>query len=76
TGLVIAAPKTAEPVLLGSAMLGAVAGGLQKDIPAAMAAMSAAGETYAPGGAEATSYHNKRYEAFELLQQAARKIRG
>ena len=41
-----------------------------------MAAMSAAGETYAPGGAEATSYHNKRYEAFELLQQAARKIRG
>lgn len=76
TGLVIAAPKTAEPVLLGSAMLGAVAGGLQKDIPAAMAAMSAAGETYAPGGVEATSYHNKRYEAFELLQQAARKIRG
>ncbi|GAB2188187.1 FGGY-family carbohydrate kinase [Roseibium sp. LAB1] len=76
TGLVIAAPKTAEPVLLGSAMLGAVAGGLQKDIPAAMAAMSAAGETYAPAGTETAAYHARRYEAFELLQQAGRKIRG
>lgn len=76
TGLMIAAPKTAEPVLLGSAMLGAVAAGLQPDIPAAMAAMSVAGETYLPAGGVSAAYHDKRFEAFELLQATGRKLRA
>ncbi|UES42095.1 FGGY-family carbohydrate kinase [Roseibium aggregatum] len=75
TGLTVAAPKTPEPVLLGSAMLGAVAAGLQPDIPAAMAAMSEAGETYAPAGGAAAAYHDKRFEPFELLQATGRKLR-
>ncbi|MHA7777651.1 FGGY-family carbohydrate kinase [Roseibium sp. M-1] len=76
TGLTIAAPKTPEPVLLGSAMLGAVAAGLLPDIPAAMAAMSAAGETYEPTGGVTAAYHDKRFEAFELLQATGRKLRA
>lgn len=75
TGLTVAAPATREPVLLGSAMLGAVAAGLHPDIPSAMAAMSAAGETYAPRGGSA-GYHDKRFEAFELLQATGRTLRG
>lgn len=75
TGLSVAAPATREPVLLGSAMLGAVAAGLHPDIPAAMAAMSAPGETYTPRG-DSTAYHDKRFEAFELLQATGRKLRG
>ncbi len=75
TGLIVAAPKTGEPVLLGSAMLGAVAAGLQPDIQAAMAAMSSIGEIYRPGGGEVAAYHAQRFEGFELLQSAGRKLR-
>ncbi|MDN3721471.1 FGGY-family carbohydrate kinase [Roseibium salinum] len=75
TGLTVAAPATAEPVLLGSAMLGAVAAGLQPNLEAAMAAMSAVGETYRPGGGAMEAYHAKRFEGFELLQSVGRRLR-
>jgi D-ribulokinase len=70
TGLVVVAPETAEPVLLGGAMLAAAAGGAFADLPAAMAAMARFGGTYAPSAAHA-ALHDTRYAAYLRLQQAA-----
>lgn len=63
-----------EPVLLGAAILGAVAGGAEPDIPAAMAAMSAPARTFTPA-AQTEGLHARRFAAFERLQAAARAIR-
>jgi len=75
TGKVVAAPTSQEPVLLGSAILGAVASGRYSDIAEAMSAMSELGETYQPNPASA-GWHERRFKAFEMLQQAARAIRS
>lgn len=75
TGVTLAVPRQAEPVLLGSAMLGAVAGGAFPDLEAAMGAMSAIGETFAPAGGEIAALHQRRFDAFETLQQTARVLR-
>lgn len=75
TGIVVAASTSQEPVLLGSAMLGAVAGGHYQDVAAAMAGMSEMGEVYRPQPA-LTNWHKKRFDAFELLQTAGRAIRN
>ncbi|TPK90082.1 FGGY-family carbohydrate kinase [Mesorhizobium sp. B2-4-12] len=75
TGLVVVASTSQEPVLLGSAMLGAVAAGAYEDLVTAMAAMSELGEAYHPN-ASLTGWHAKRFAAFELLQQTGRAIRG
>ena len=75
TGLVVAASTSPEPVLLGSAILGAVAAGHFPDMVSAMNAMSELGETYQPNEAYA-GWHASRFQAFELLQKAGRTIRG
>ena len=74
-GKPVMASRAAEPVLLGAATLGAVAGGLFADIPEAMGALSHAGETCLPAGGEIASLHDRRYEAFCRLQTLAREIR-
>jgi D-ribulokinase len=74
TGIVVAASTSQEPVLLGSAILGAVAAGHHKDMVAAMAAMSELGELYRPE-ASAADWHETRFAAFQLLQEVGRKIR-
>ena len=48
TGVSVEAPETEEPVLLGSAILGAMAAGLFPDPVAAMSAMSRCGDRYHP----------------------------
>jgi D-ribulokinase len=75
TGKVVATPISQEPVLLGSAILGAVASGRYSDITEAMASMSEMGETYKPNAALA-GWHEKRFKAFEMLQQTARSIKS
>ena len=70
-GIPFAAPGSPEPVLLGSAMLGAVAAGRFDRLTDAMAAMSSLGEVYEPQDA-VRAIHNKRFEVFEALQAAAR----
>lgn len=74
-GMPVMASKADEPVLLGAATLGAVAGGLFPDIPAAMAALSGLGETYLPVGGEIAKLHDRRFNAFRQLQALAREIR-
>ncbi|QNQ64095.1 FGGY-family carbohydrate kinase [Brucella sp. 6810] len=74
TGLVVAASTSPEPVLLGSAMLGAVASGAYPDLVTAMQAMSELGARNRPDAGRA-KWHAHRFEAFMLLQATARKIR-
>ena len=75
TGQVIATVTSPEPVLLGSAILGAVASGHQRDIAAAMSAMSTIGELYRPDASLAEA-HDRRFRAFELLQRTAKALRS
>jgi D-ribulokinase len=75
TGLTVALPQTQEPVLLGSAMLGAVAGGAYASIGEAMASMSALGrlsEPTAPGMAE---FHRTKRRVHNLLRTLDREGR-
>jgi D-ribulokinase len=74
TGLVVVAPETAEPVLLGGAMLAAVAGGRYPDLEAAMAAMSRFAESYRPAAAF-RELHERRYATYLKLQAAAQEAR-
>src|SRR6185437_5909781 len=74
TGVSMVAPETAEPVLLGGAMLAAVAGGRYADLPAAMAAMSRFADSYAPAPATREE-HDRRYAAYLKLQAVAQEIR-
>ena len=74
TGLPVVATDAEEPVLLGSAILGAVAGGALPDIRAAMAAMSRVATTSEPAGAAIAEVHARRYEAFQALQRTAHSL--
>ena len=75
TGLPVQATVCDEPVLLGSAMLGAVAAGNLPDIRAAMPAMSRIDRTHAPSTGPIRNTHETRFRAFLSLQAAAREIR-
>ncbi len=75
TGKRVAAPETSEPVLLGAAMLGAVAAG-RCAMGGAMAAMSRLKSVNEPVGGEIAALHAKKRRAFETLQDAERRMRG
>ncbi len=76
TGLKVALPQTPEPVLLGSAMLGAVASGSYPNLKAAAAAMCHSGDVIAPASGTMAAFHDAKYEAFRLLQQTERRVRA
>ena len=73
-GLPVTTSRQPEPVLLGSAMLGATAAGAFPDLQAAMRAMSSSGETFAPEP-DLAGFHSRRFAAFEALQSTARTTR-
>lgn len=75
TGKPVLVTQADEPVLLGAAMLGGVAGGLYGDVRTAMSAMSRIGATHAPAAGEIAALHDARYDAFRQLQGVARAIR-
>ncbi|MBB5753976.1 FGGY-family carbohydrate kinase [Prosthecomicrobium pneumaticum] len=75
TRLDVALPATAEPVLLGAAMLGAVAAGAFPSARAAMEAMSALAGVIAPEGGRVAAFHDRKRAAFALLRQADRDLR-
>jgi D-ribulokinase len=75
TGLTVAVPETQEPVLLGAAMLGAVAGGAYGSIGEAMTSMSAIGclsEPTAPGMAD---FHRTKRRVHGLMRKLDRESR-
>ncbi len=67
TGCRIVLPAEPEAVLLGSSILGAVAGGIHQDIPSAMAAMSRSGSVIEPTGGAVRSYHDAKYAVFHRM---------
>ncbi|MGI6852246.1 FGGY-family carbohydrate kinase [Mesorhizobium sp. 1B3] len=75
TSVPVATSRQPEPVLLGSAMLGAVAGGAFRDLEAAMSAMSSIGEIFQPATGAIAKTHDRRFAAFEALQATARSVR-
>jgi len=75
TGLTVAVPETQEPVLLGAAMLGAVASGCCGSIGEAMVSMSAIGclsEPTAPGMAD---FHRTKRQVHGLMRKLDRESR-
>ncbi|MBI4700123.1 MAG: FGGY-family carbohydrate kinase [Deltaproteobacteria bacterium] len=77
TGCPVVLPREPEAVLLGAAMVGAVAAGLQPSVPAAMAAMSGVERTIAPSGGEVARYHEAKHAVFLRMyedQMAYREI--
>ena len=74
TGLPVEVTQSPEPVLLGSAMLGAVAAGLFPDLGRTMPAMSRIATRCTPDPAT-RALHDARHAAFLTLQRTAREIR-
>lgn len=75
TGLTIALPATPEPVLLGAAMLGAVAGKAHGSLRDAMGAMSGIGELTTPTTPEMASFHAAKRRVYALMQTVDRESR-
>jgi FGGY-family pentulose kinase len=73
-GCAVLATKAEEPVLLGSAILGAVAGKVATSVEQAMAQFSELDSQYQPN-TDFSQLHANRYEAYKLLQSAAKRIR-
>lgn len=72
--LPIITTKCSEPVLLGSAILGAVAGKVASTVQEAMASMTQLDRQFEPQEAYRQTHH-ARYESYKLLQQTAKAIR-
>lgn len=71
----VAVARTAEPVLLGAAMLGVAAARGGGGLTEAMRAMSAFDQVFAPAGGAIAERHRQGYEAFLILQEAGRALR-
>jgi len=75
TGLTVALPQTQEPVLLGAAMLGAVAGGAYASIGETMASMSALGRLSEPTPPRMAEFHRTKRRVHNLLRALDRESR-
>jgi D-ribulokinase len=75
TGLTVALPQTPEPVLLGAAMLGAVAGGAYKSIGETMASMSALGRLSEPTAPHMAEFHRAKRSVHTTLRALDRESR-
>jgi len=69
TGCRLVLPREPEAILLGAAMLGAVAGGAHATLPDAMAAMSSPGRVLSPGEAAVRRYHDAKYAVFQRMHR-------
>ncbi len=74
-GKTVEMPKTPEPVLLGSAIIGAVAAG-RHTVASAMSSMSTiAPDAMTPAGGAIAAFHARKRRAFEMLRQTERDVR-
>ncbi|MBO9126650.1 MULTISPECIES: FGGY-family carbohydrate kinase [unclassified Rhizobium] len=74
-GKPIVATSADEPVLLGAAILGAVASGSYRDVREAMTKLTMVDGTFTPSVGRIADIHLRRYDAFKLLQQLGQKVR-
>jgi D-ribulokinase len=75
TGLAVALPETQEPVLLGAAMLGAVAGSCYGSIGEAMASMSAIGWLSEPTTSTMAGFHRSKRQVHGMMRKLDRESR-
>ncbi len=75
TGIPVEVTACPEPVLLGSAMLAAVAAGTYPDLQTAMPAMSSVSGRSEPASGSVRTLHEARYKAFLKIQEIAREVR-
>jgi len=71
----VVATETSEPVLLGSAMLGAVAAG-GRTLSEAMSSMARLSAVCEPAGGEIAALHAAKRRAFEAIQEGERRARA
>jgi D-ribulokinase len=71
----VESPETLEPVLLGSAMVGAVAAGGQTMISAMSAMSTIAPGAKTPAGGAVAAFHARKAHACEMLRRTEREIR-
>ncbi|MDR3437040.1 FGGY-family carbohydrate kinase [Telmatospirillum sp.] len=79
TGCRLILAEEPEAVLLGSAVLGAVAGQAFDSVTAAMGAMTRSGTVIEPAGGATAAYHNAKYDVFKRMyddQMAYRSLMG
>lgn len=79
TGCRVVLPKEPEAVLLGAAILGAVASGDQPSVLSAMGAMSEADRVIEPAGGAVAEYHAAKHRVFLRMyedQMAYRALMG
>ncbi|WP_315722287.1 MULTISPECIES: FGGY-family carbohydrate kinase [unclassified Bradyrhizobium] len=76
TGLTVALPGTQEPVLLGAAMLGAVASGAFRSIGETMASMSSLGRLSDPTARSIADFHRRKRRIHALLRTLDRDSRS
>lgn len=69
TGCTLVLPEEPEAVLLGAAVLGAVAAGAFPDIAAGMAGMSRAGRSIRPAEGRMRDYHDAKYAVFLRMHE-------
>ena len=76
TGCTLQMAEEEESVLLGSAMLGAVAAGAYRDIPSAMADMSRIGRKVIPKTGKTAEYYAAKYKVFMELYEDQQKYKA
>ena len=76
TGRRVLLPQTSEPVLLGAAMLGAVAGGTCASLPAVMLAMGRTVAEVSPAGGQIAAFHARKRSVHQLMQATERQSRA
>jgi D-ribulokinase len=75
TGLAVALPSTAEPVLLGAAMLGAVAARAFTSLEGAMKAMSRLGSITGATDPDMTRFHRAKRQVYSLMRRLDKESR-
>ncbi|WP_417604822.1 FGGY-family carbohydrate kinase [Primorskyibacter flagellatus] len=75
-GLPILSTTCSAPVLLGAAMLGAVASGHHATLQDCMDSMSHIGARFDPAGGHIAAQHELRFAAYQSLQEVERDLRA
>jgi FGGY-family pentulose kinase len=76
TGYPILLPREGEAVLLGAAMLGAVAARAQPSLVEAMASMNAIARTIEPAGGAVAAFHGRKHEVFLRMYEDQQRYRA
>jgi len=76
TGIPVVLPATEEPVMLGAAMLGAVAAGAFPSLRAAMTVMSRLGPSTPAASGELTRFHAAKRRIYSMMRQLDKESRA